>query len=164
MNYDALVISESGQRLRNLASHIPYYNIDVTQTKILGASALWETRFGKRTGLVGAWFAAIDPAGRRNFEERFNKNFRYAPPRLSSLVYDAVGLAGLIARKAAKNNETDAFSANALRSPSGFIGSDGIFRFTSANTSERGLAVFEIDARKGLVMIDRAPTSFPASP
>ena len=165
VDYDALVISESGQRLRNLASLIPYYNIDVTQTKILGASALWDDPIlAKEPGLVGGWFAATDPAGRRNFEERFNKTFRYTPPRLTSLVYDAVGLAALMARKAAKNNESDAFSANGLRSPSGFSGIDGIFRFTSTNTSERGLAVFEIDARKGVVMIDRAPASFGTNP
>ncbi|MCX8505386.1 MAG: penicillin-binding protein activator [Alphaproteobacteria bacterium] len=165
VDYDALVISESGQRLRNLASLIPYYNIDVMQTRILGASSLWDDPIlAKEPGLVGGWFAATDPAGRRNFEERFSKNFHYAPPRITSLVYDAVGLAALMARKADKNNESDAFPANGLRSPGGFSGIDGIFRFTSTNTSERGLAVFEIDARRGAVMIDRAPTSFATSP
>ncbi|MDI9349340.1 MAG: penicillin-binding protein activator [Candidatus Symbiobacter sp.] len=165
VSYDALVLSESGQRLRNLASMIPYFNINVAETRIIGATSAWDDpSLASEPGLAGAWFAAPDPAGRRNFEERFAKAYRTNPPRITSLVYDAMGLAALLARKAAKNGENEAFTANALRNPNGFSGIDGIFRFNSSNSTDRGLAVFELQSRKGVVMIERAPVSFATTP
>ena len=43
--------------------------------------------------------------------------------------------------------------------PNGFAGVTGIFRFTADGTSERGLAVLEVNAG-GPVVVSPAPTTF----
>jgi branched-chain amino acid transport system substrate-binding protein len=71
------------------------------------------------------------------------------------LGYDATGLAAVLARLGA----TPDFSANAIDSPSGFAGIDGIFRFSTDGVVERGLAVLQLD-RRGITVISPAPTTF----
>ncbi len=51
------------------------------------------------------------------------------------------------------------FSAASLTRPAGFSGVDGPVRFTAQGTSERGLAVIEVQAF-GTNVIDPAPASF----
>ena len=77
------------------------------------------------------------------------------PTRLATLSYDAVTLAGALARTAGP----DPFSQQALTNVSGFNGADGVFRFRADGTNERGLAVMEID-NDAAVVISPAPRSF----
>ena len=51
------------------------------------------------------------------------------------------------------------FTSAALMDPNGFAGVTGIFRFTADGTSERGLAVLEVNAG-GPVVVSPAPTTF----
>ena len=53
----------------------------------------------------------------------------------------------------------DRFSQRALTNVSGFNGADGVFRFRTDGTNERGLAVMEIDNNVATV-ISPAPRSF----
>ncbi|MGA9848481.1 MAG: hypothetical protein WBQ45_12685 [Roseiarcus sp.] len=55
----------------------------------------------------------------------------------------------------------DRFSQRALTNVSGFNGADGVFRFRTDGTNERGLAVMEIDNNAATV-ISPAPRSFAA--
>ena len=104
---------------------------------------------------MGGWFAAPPPESVASFMERFNATYQYRPVRIATLAYDSVALAAALAR----NDGTPDFGRVALTSPSGFAGTDGIFRFLPSGIAERGLAVLEVTAR-GARVIDTAANTF----
>lgn len=151
--FDAIMLPDSGLRLLTVAPFLPYHGLRDKQ--VLG-TGLWDgAEVGSERALVGAWFAAPDPALRRRFEGEYRANFGEEPPRLATLAYDAVALAAVVSRMPGGA----AFSRAALADPSGFAGLDGIFRFGPDNVVERGLAVLEV-TQQGAEVIDAAPQSF----
>ncbi len=155
LGYDALLVAESGSRLKSLAPLLPYYDIDPAKVKILGTAQWDEPGLGNEPALVGAWYAAPTPANHAEFEKRYEAAFKRRPPRLASLAYDATALAAVIAR-------TRGFGRDAITAPSGYLGVDGIFRFRQDGTIERGLAVIEVQPR-GVKVVDPAPATFEAA-
>lgn len=155
--FDTLLLPDFGDRLLSIAPLLPYYDIDPGQVKFLG-SALWEDpRVTRELALVGGWFAAPPPDARADFVKRYTDVYGRAPPRLATVAYDATALAAVLARGA---NGPD-FSADAIGNPNGYAGTDGIFRFRSDGTAERGLAVLEVQ-RQGFRVISPAPEDFRA--
>lgn len=152
----AIVLTENGQRLRTLAAQLPYFGIDPRAVRLIGPSLWEESGLGAVPELVGAWFAAPDPAGRSAFEQRYQAAYAKAPPRIATLAYDGVGLAAVLARAQAGAPD---FSAAALSQPSGFAGVDGIFRFDASGIAERGLAILQVTPT-GIQVVQPAPTSF----
>jgi len=155
VDYQALVLGEAGQRLRSIASLLPFYDIDPAQVHVIGTPAWEDQSLAGEPALVGAWFAAPDPSSRANFERKYRETYARSAPRIATLAYDAAGLAAVLARL----HGTPDFSAATLTSPSGFAGVDGIFRFASDGVVERGLAVLQLD-RRSMQVISPAPTSF----
>ncbi|MFQ5785669.1 MAG: penicillin-binding protein activator [Alphaproteobacteria bacterium] len=155
--YDAVLLPEGGLRLLTVAPLLPYYDAGRDKVRLLG-TAQWETAaLDQEPALVGGWYAAPPPEARRGFESRFAELFGHAPPRLATLAYDAVALAGALARLP----DGPDFSAETLTNAGGFRGLDGLFRFAPDGTNERGLAVLEVTAR-GVVTVSPAPRSFAA--
>lgn len=155
LGYDAVLLPEGGDRLRELAPTMAFYDIDPDKIRFLG-TALWDDpTIGREPSLVGGWFAGPPPREAELFRDRFTAAYGRAPPRIASLAYDAVALAAVLARAP---NGPD-FSASALGSSSGFSGIDGIFRFRPDGIAERGLAVMEVRPRS-LRVISDAPTTF----
>ena len=154
-DYDALLLPEGGARLRALAPLLPYYDIDPEKVHFLGTGLWDEPGLAAEPALSGGWYAAPPPAPRADFEKRFQDLYRRAPPRLSTLGYDATALAAVLAR----GEHGADFSPAALTNPSGFAGVDGIFRLRPDGLVQRGLAVLEIH-RDGNVVIDPAPETF----
>ena len=62
------------------------------------------------------------------------------PVRTATLAYDAVALVAALAR----TQGAQRFAPETLTNPSGFAGIDGLFRFRSDGTNERGLAVMKV--------------------
>lgn len=152
-SFDAIMLPDSGLRLLTVAPFLPYHGL---RDKQIMGTGLWDgADIGSERALVGAWFAAPEPALRRRFEIEYRANFGEAPPRLATLAYDAVALAAVVSRMPGGT----AFSRSALTDPSGFAGLDGIFRFGPDNVVERGLAVLEVTP-SGAEVIDPAPQSF----
>jgi branched-chain amino acid transport system substrate-binding protein len=156
-DFDALLLPEGGGRLRTLAPLLPYYDLEPDKVHFLGTGLWDEPGIGNEPALNGGWYAAPAPAARADFEKRFNELYHRAPPRLASLAYDATALAAVLAHG---ENGAD-FSAQALTSPSGFAGVDGIFRLRADGLVERGLAVLEV-RKDGNQVIDPAPETFQA--
>jgi len=152
MNFDAVLIAESGSRLRAMAPLLPYYDIDPAKIRFLGTAQWDEPGLGTEPALVGAWFAAASPDARAAFDKRYEQVFKRKPPRLASLAYDAAALAAVVARGRG-------FTADALLQPSGYAGVDGIFRLRPDGLVDRGLAVLEVLPR-GVKVIDPPPESF----
>jgi ABC-type branched-subunit amino acid transport system substrate-binding protein len=159
-DFDAVLLPEGGAKLKAVVSLLPYFDIDPAKVHILGTGLWDEPGLGSEPALVGAWFAAPAPAGRADFEKRFQAAYKQAPPRLASLGYDATALAAILAQRPRGTG----FTAAALTDPSGFVGVDGIFRFRSDGRADRGLAVLQIE-RAGRTVISPAPETFerPAS-
>ena len=161
VEFEALLLPAGGEEVLRIAPLLAFYDIDPSQTKLLGTWLWDDPALGTEPNLTGAWFAAPPAATRRLFVERFEKLYERLPERRATLAYDATALAIVLARRAAQQNDLNSsiYSDDALTSPAGFTGMDGIFRLRPSGLVERGLAVFEI-RRDGSREIDPAPSSF----
>lgn len=151
--FDALLVADGGERLQAIAALLPFYDVDPDKIRFLGTGRWDEPGIGKEPALVGGWFAAPPPGRRKRFDSRYKKTYGKVPPRLVTLAYDATALAAVLARS---NSD---FGPEALTTKSGFDGRDGIFRFRADGTSERGLAVIQVQPR-GELVISKAPQNF----
>ncbi|HXI86921.1 MAG TPA: penicillin-binding protein activator, partial [Parvularculaceae bacterium] len=157
--YQAVLIPEQGTLLRALAPLLPYYNVDISQIKLLGVAAWDNPRLTREPALRGGWFAGPDPAITKPFEDRFAAAFGAKPPRLAALSYDATLLAAHLAQG---QRRRDRFSVDAITDPNGYLGADGLFRLKKDGSVERGLAILEIEPG-GIQVVDPAPRSFAPS-
>jgi ABC-type branched-subunit amino acid transport system substrate-binding protein len=153
--FDAVLLPEGGTLLRALAPLLPYYDVDPHKVKFLG-TGLWDDPvIGREPALVGGWFAAPPPDARKAFIDRFQSAYGKHPPRIASISFDAVALAGALGRLPKDKR----FSLATLANPNGFSGIDGIFRFRPDGSSERGLAVLEVTPN-GFVVVSPPPATF----
>jgi branched-chain amino acid transport system substrate-binding protein len=128
------------------------------RVQLLG-TGLWEDpRIFSDSALHGGWYAAPDPGGFRSFSARYRGRYNQDPVRTATLAYDAVALVAALV----KTQGEQRFSEPVLTNPSGFAGIDGVFRFRSDGTNERGLAVMRVAPAGGQV-ISPAPRSFGGS-
>jgi len=149
---DALFIPEQAEGMAAVASALAAAGV---KTQFLGTGVWNDARVLKLPQMQGAWFAAPDSAGFESFAQKYKAKFGSQPTRLATLSYDAVSLAGALAR----GGGPDPFSLQALTNVNGFNGADGVFRFRSDGWNERGLAVMEID-NNAAVVVSPAPRSF----
>ncbi len=155
---DALFVPAGQDEIAQLGPLISYSGLDTQKIKLIGTSA-WDVPVISRDDrLIGGWYAATDPASWAAFSEKFQKTFGRAPPRLATLAYDAVSIAITLSR----NPGPARFAAKNLTKPRGFSGIDGGIRLKHDGSSERGLAVLEIEKYRSVV-IDPAP-AFEATP
>jgi ABC-type branched-subunit amino acid transport system substrate-binding protein len=155
VGFDALLLLESGQRLRNFAAMLSVQGVDPAKVKLLGTMLWTDANPGAEAALNGAWFAAPPAAGHGDFEARYIRAFGTRPPRIASLGYDAAALAAVLARKSPHD-----FSDAALLNPVGFAGVDGIFRLKPDGTAERGYAIDEVQQGGTPKEIQAAPVAF----
>ena len=148
---DSLFLPGGEDVLPMVSPFIPYLGIDTRQVRLLGTGG-WDTPIVTRDkAFAGGWFAAPDPRGWRPFAERFAKSYGAQPPRVASLAYDAVGIAGALA-----GTGRSRFAAANLTRASGFSGIDGRFRLQASGLVDRELAVLEV-GRGSSTVIDGAP-------
>ena len=154
--YDSILLATTGADLRRIASLLAYYDVDSSQVQLLG-TAIWDEsdNIGTEPGLIGARYAATPRAARLVFESKFRQAYGAPPVRLASLGYDAMLLALALARFESGPD----FSLEALTDPDGFAGVEGIFRFNTDGTNQRGLAVYEVQ-EDGVRIVDPSPASF----
>ena len=156
--FDAVLLPEQGGRLTEVASLLPFYDIDPARVQLLG-TLLWHTPgLGKEPALVGGWYPAPSPQANANFYARYQSFYGSLPPAIATHGYDAVALVAVLGR----TQSDSPFSSNALASPSGFSGVDGVFRLLPTGFSERGFSILEI-VRDGTETIDPAPATFEAA-
>ncbi len=106
-------------------------------------------------GVQGAWFAVPDPATNGQFQARYAAAFGEAPPIYAGFAYDGIAAIGAIA----KQGGGGALDSSALTQSAGFVGVGGIFRIRGDGTTDRGLAIAQIQNNQ-VVIIDPAPNSF----
>lgn len=153
--FEAVLVAEGGDRLRSLAATLPAYGIEDGVVRVLGTGTWDEPWIRDEPALQGGWFAAPDPRWRSGFVQSYTATYGRPPARLTSLAYDAAALAAVLARGLGGST----FTPEVLTVPSGFIGSEGIFRFRSGGVAERGLAIMEVTPF-GTNVVSDAPESF----
>ncbi|MBN9062965.1 MAG: ethanolamine utilization protein EutM [Rhizobiales bacterium 65-9] len=152
---DALFIPTRGDLLPAIAEQLGAINFNASRVRPLGTGQWNEAAVFRIPQLQGGWFAAPDPAGFDNFAQRYRARYNASPTRIATLAYDATSLTVALARTQGARR----FSDEVLTNPSGFSGSDGLFRFYQNGANERALAVNEI--RNGqVVVLSPAPKSF----
>ena len=155
VSFDALLIPESGSLLRELAAWLGYYDVNPTQVRLMGLANWNDPGLLREPLLRGAWYAMPPQDRAAWFDSRFEAAYGSTPPAAAALAYDAMALAAGLARA---GNGGD-FSQAVVTDWRGFSGIEGLFRFNSDGTPERGLVVMEIQP-SGAVVADPAPTSF----
>lgn len=156
-NADSLLLADDGDALAGAADALAAGGANLKRVQLLG-TGLWDNpRVFANANLRGGLYAAPDPAGFRSFSQRYRAKYSGDPVRTATLAYDGVALVAALARTQGGQR----FSPEVLTNPSGFAGIDGLFRFRSDGTNERGLAVMRVGPGGGQIVAG-SPKSFGA--
>jgi ABC-type branched-subunit amino acid transport system substrate-binding protein len=155
---DAIFIPDGADAVPAVVSALAAAGMAPRSKQLLG-TGLWEDpRIFADASLQGAWYAAPDTNGFRNFANRYRTRFNRDPVRTATLAYDAVALVAALV----KTQGEQRFSDQVLTNPSGFAGIDGLFRFRADGTNERGLAVLRVTPN-GAQVVSPPPRAFAGS-
>ncbi|MEJ0011369.1 MAG: penicillin-binding protein activator [Bauldia sp.] len=157
---DAILLPDAGDATPFLAQVLAANGVTADKMTYLG-SGQWDNdqRITGESNLAGAYYPAPEGTGFASFSRRYQAAFGSPPSRTASLAYDATSLAaGLAARFGDQR-----FAEQTLTNANGFIGIDGAFRFLPNGLNQRGLAVYQIQAGKA-VIVDPAPKTFARAP
>jgi ABC-type branched-subunit amino acid transport system substrate-binding protein len=145
---DALFLPGGQENLETIARLIPQAEIATDKVKLIGTGGMDYPNAGRDAALVGAWYPGSDPRGWSDFAQNYAKSYGQGPPRIASLAFDAVTLAVALAG----GPEGRRFGPAELTGRS-FSGVDGSFRLLADGTTERGLAILEVQ-QFGAAIID----------
>lgn len=152
--FDALMLADGGMRLVNLASMLAYYNIDTDHKIMVLGTMLWDDpRLFAEASLQGGLYPAPSEAAFKAFNRRYASAYKARPPRIATLSYDATALAGVLFKQGVQPTD------DALTTPSGFSGNDGIFRLLPDGSSDRAYAIKRISEGKSSEVVP-APQTF----
>jgi ABC-type branched-subunit amino acid transport system substrate-binding protein len=156
VEFDAILLPETGQALRSLASLLSYYDVDLPAVRYLGLRN-WDEipKPEAEPALVGSWYAGSSPVEHQKFVNRFKDAFGRAPLRLASLAYDATALAAVLAQ----DGGDPRFDFAALTNANGFLGVDGLFRLDPNGVAEREFAILAI-TKSGVEVVQPAAKEF----
>jgi len=152
---DAIFIPDGADGAPQVVNALLASGVDTRRVQLLGTGLWDDQRIFATAAFSGGWFAAPDGAGFRNFAGRYRTRYGQEPARTATLAYDAVALVAALV----KTQGAQRFSEQVLTNPSGFAGIDGVFRFRTDGTNERGLAVLRVTP-SGAQTIAAPPRSF----
>ena len=152
---DAIFIPDGADAVPIVAQSLAAAGVQPRRIQLLGTGLWDDPRIFAESTLQGGWFAAPEAAGFRNFSSRYRARYGQEPVRTATLSYDAVSLVAALV----KTQGPQRFSEQVLTNTSGFSGIDGVFRFRTDGTNERGLAVLRVTS-SGALVISPAPKAF----
>ena len=155
VDFDAVLLLETGEALKALAPLLPYYDVDIRKVRVLGIDD-WSPRSLRREpALAKAWFTSPPADAATGFMTRFKQIYAQSPHALAPLAYDATALAAVLA---SREGGAD-FGVEALTAANGFAGSAGLFRLLRSGLVEHQFAVFEVQEDK-IKSVSDAPQTF----
>jgi ABC-type branched-subunit amino acid transport system substrate-binding protein len=154
---DAVFLPDAADVVPQLAQALTAAGVDLKRMQLMGTGLWDDPRMAASPSLAGGIYAAPDPAGFRAFAQRYRTRYGREPARTAALAHDAVSLMVAIVKSQGPTGITD----QAIQSPAGFSGVDGIFRFKSDGTNQRGLAIMQLQPG-GARVLEPAPRSFGA--
>ncbi|HVZ09409.1 penicillin-binding protein activator [Rhodopila sp.] len=153
-SFNVLLLADTGEALSEIASVLPYYDVDRSAVQIIGP-AIWSSPASGSAAVSGAWYAAPDASSRSALEQGFSAKYGVPAPPLADLAFDAASIARLMLH----GNGAD---TGVLTQPAGFVGADGWIAFSADGHVRRGLAVYKITGGSS-VLIEPAPQA-PSTP
>jgi branched-chain amino acid transport system substrate-binding protein len=155
---DALFIPGDPEVVPLVAQTLATNAVNFKRLQLLGTGLWDDQRIYSDSSLQGGWFAAPEASGFKGFSTRYRARYGQDPVRTATLSYDAVSLTAALV----KTQGPQRFSEQTLSNPSGFSGIDGIFRFKTDGTNERGLTVVRVTP-SGPQVVSPAPRAFSGS-
>lgn len=152
---DSIFIPDGADVVPQVVASLAANGVNTKRVQLLGTGLWDDPRIYASAGIDGGWFVAPESSGYRNFSGRYRARFGRDPVRTATLAYDAVALVAALV----KTQGPQRFSEQVLTASSGFAGIDGIFRFRSDGSNERGLSVLRV-APGGGQPVSPAPRSF----
>jgi branched-chain amino acid transport system substrate-binding protein len=153
---DSIVLADGADAVPQVVQNLAASGVNLKRVQLLGTGLWDDPRIFQTPQLDGGWFAAPESTGFRNFAGRYRTRFGQDPVRTATLAYDAVALVAALVKQ---HPGPQRFSEQTLTSSSGFAGIDGIFRFRTDGTNERGLSVLRV-APSGGQVINPPPRAF----
>jgi ABC-type branched-subunit amino acid transport system substrate-binding protein len=144
---DAVFIPEGPEVVPSVVQALTAAGLN-KRVQLLGTGLWDDPRIFNDASLQGGLYAAPEGTGFRNFSARYRTRYGQDPVRTATLAYDAVALVAALV----KTQGPQRFSDQTLTNASGFAGIDGLFRFRSDGTNERGLAVLRVAPGGGQVV------------
>ena len=150
--YNAILFLGDGNDTKSLASYLRYYDVAARDAKFYGTT-MWDgSDIASDITMSGAKYTTLPPISPR-FSNLYERVSGTQPDRLASFGYDAANMAiGMI--------YSGTPAASYLFNPSGYIGSDGLFRLTPSGASERALRIVALDGFGTVTEISPAPSDF----
>ena len=152
---EAIFIPDGADAVPQIVQQLAAEGVNFKRVQLLGTGLWDDSRIFSDKQVEGGWFAAPEQQGYRNFAARYRAKYGQDPVRTATLAYDAVALVAQLV----KTQGTQRFTEQVLTNPSGFAGIDGIFRFRTDGTNDRGLAVMRV-APGGPQAASPAPATF----
>ena len=157
VDFDAVLIPESGASLKAAVSMFGYYDVYAPQVKFLGTS-IWEnTVLNKESTMRGSWFPALSRSHSGYFIEKYTEIFGERPSSLYSMGYDAVALASVLSQSQGEDLNS------AITDKDGYVGINGTFRLLENGQNQHSLDIVEVRP-DGNFVINEAPKQFSLSP
>jgi branched-chain amino acid transport system substrate-binding protein len=155
---DAIFIPDGSDAVPQVVRALSDAGVNLKSVQLLGTGLWDDPRIFSNPALHGGWYAAPDSAGFRNFSVRYRSRYGQDPVRTATLAYDAVALVAALV----KTQGAQRFAEQVLTNTSGFAGIDGLFRFRTDGTNQRGLAVLRVGPTGGHT-ISPPPRAFAGS-
>ena len=153
LGFDALLIPESGNRLKAITSMFSYYDVAAPDVLFMGTSVWANTGLSKETELYGAVYPLMPLSRIEQFTAKYNELFGSRPNSLSIYAYDAVAMASFLTQ-----SDKDELAEQIVRSQ-GFSGMSGLFRILPNGFNEHGLDVVKVTS-EGPQLIEAAMQQF----
>lgn len=153
VDFDAVLIPETGSRLKSAAAMFGYYDVSYPNVLFMGTSVWENTSLNKETTLYHGVFPVISRVHNNYFNKKYQDYFGTKPNQLYSFAYDSVLLASALTGKNPKDLET------AITEKDGYIGINGVFRIFPDGSNQHSLDIIEVTAN-GNRTIDTASKQF----
>lgn len=150
--YTAILFLGNGEDTKTLASFLRYYNISANEARFYG-TAMWDgSDIASDITMSGAKYATLSDDN-SEFKTIYEQISGTMPNRLATFGYDATNMAiGMLY----SNKSNVAY----LLDPSGYIGTDGLFRLKPTGDNERALRIVKLNGTGTPIELKAAPTSF----
>lgn len=157
---DAVFLTASADAdLPVVARVLPNNGVSPGQTQYLGLTRWNASGEALRLpGLQGGLFVLPNRRAVATFDSRYRAAYGDGPHPLAGLAFDGISAIGALAA----TGRRDALSPRSLTRSQGFQGAYGAFRLLPDGTSDRALAVAQIQNNQ-VTILDQAPTSFGAA-
>lgn len=150
----AIYVPDGGATPKALVTALRRAGVDLAGKVFLGTGQ-WTSADLTDPAFRGALYADLDQTGFGAFKERYRQAYGQPPTLNAGIGYDAVALvAGIV-----KRSGTAGLNQAALESPTGFVGTTGVFRFNRDGTTDRALTVYRIGV-EGTEIASPAPKRF----